>query len=213
MKYALAAIAIPLAVAGCGGEGQAPVTNSTIEISDAWVEASVEGRDHTPAYMNITTETPDVLLDANVSDDVAEHTLLFRTHAGGDPARYVFHEPDADENGRLFFRDTEDTVYPKPGEVEAGRLVPTPVEGGPRGDEVDEIKVPVPDRFAPEGGIPMWPGGYYLLFTGLPEPLKPGDPISIDLEFENAGKITVDTEVRENRPGFRPRPERPSSVR
>lgn len=210
MKHALAAIAIPFAIAGCGGEDQAPVTNRTIEVSGAWVEASVEGRDHTPAYMHIRTDTPDVLLDANVSGDVAEHTLLFAAHGGGDPARYVVYRPQPHEDGRMFARDTKDATFVRPGKIEEGRLVPTPAEGGPVGSEVDEIEVRVGSRYFPKGGIPMWPGGSHLMLTGLPEPLRPGQPVEIDLEFERAGAITVDAEVREARPGFRPRPEPPS---
>lgn len=75
-----------LLVAGCGESGP---TNDSIQISDEWVEASVKGRDYTPAYVTIRSREPDVLVDANVSGDVAEHTLLYRTHDGGNPSKYT----------------------------------------------------------------------------------------------------------------------------
>lgn len=95
------ALASAVFLAGCG---EAEPTNDSIRISDAWVEASVNGRDYTPAYVTIRSREPDVLVDANVDGDVAEHTLLYRTHDGGDPSKYTSFIPQTNDDGRLFAR-------------------------------------------------------------------------------------------------------------
>jgi copper(I)-binding protein len=41
------------------------------------------------------------------------------------------------------------------------------------------------------------PGGYHVMLLELPEPLEVGSSISVTLEFEQAGEITVDAKIRE----------------
>lgn len=45
----------------------------------------------------------------------------------------------------------------------------------------------------------LWfePGVYHVMLLELPEPLEVGSTISVTLQFEQAGEITVDAEIRE----------------
>lgn len=58
-----------------------------------------------------------------------------------------------------------------------------PVEGG--------LEIP------PGGKVELKPGGYHIMLIGLKRDLKPGDRISVVLEFEKSGRITVQAEVKE----------------
>lgn len=50
----------------------------------------------------------------------------------------------------------------------------------------------------PAGGeVTLKPGGYHVMFIDLKEPLQAGTTIEITLEFERAGEIPVQAEVRE----------------
>jgi copper(I)-binding protein len=45
--------------------------------------------------------------------------------------------------------------------------------------------------------LEMKPGsGLHIMIMGLKSPLMPGDPLTLDLEFERAGHIKVDAKVR-----------------
>ena len=43
--------------------------------------------------------------------------------------------------------------------------------------------------------VELHPGSYHVMFTGLKKPLKPGDHVKTTLNFEKAGKVTVDFDV------------------
>lgn len=58
--------------------------------------------------------------------------------------------------------------------------------------QVDRVEI------AAGASVELKPGGYHVMFIGLKEPLMTGDTISVELEFENAGKITVEVAVRES---------------
>ncbi len=50
----------------------------------------------------------------------------------------------------------------------------------------------------PAGGeVVLEPGGYHVMFIDLKEPLEAGTTIEITLQFEKAGEIPVQAEVRE----------------
>lgn len=50
----------------------------------------------------------------------------------------------------------------------------------------------------PAGGeVTLEPGGYHVMFIDLKEPLQAGTTIEITLEFERAGEVPVQAEVRE----------------
>ncbi|HWQ27460.1 MAG TPA: copper chaperone PCu(A)C [Dehalococcoidia bacterium] len=56
---------------------------------------------------------------------------------------------------------------------------------------VDRIEIPA------GGEVVLEPGGYHVMFIDLKEPLQAGTTIEITLEFEKAGEIAVQAEVRE----------------
>jgi copper(I)-binding protein len=56
---------------------------------------------------------------------------------------------------------------------------------------VDRIEVPA------GGEVVLQPGGYHVMFIDLKEPLQPGTSVEITLQFEKAGEIAVQAEVRE----------------
>ncbi len=55
---------------------------------------------------------------------------------------------------------------------------------------VERITVPA------SGEVVLEPGGYHVMFIDLKEPLQAGTTIDITLEFEKAGEIAVEAEVR-----------------
>jgi len=48
---------------------------------------------------------------------------------------------------------------------------------------------------APGAALEMKPGGAHIMLIGLTGPLKEGDTISVTLDFEKAGDMTVDAKV------------------
>ena len=47
------------------------------------------------------------------------------------------------------------------------------------------------------GSVELKPGGKHVMFIGLHDQLVDGQVITIDLEFEKSGKITVEAKIRE----------------
>jgi len=57
--------------------------------------------------------------------------------------------------------------------------------------------LPVPTLVVPAGAtVTLAPGGYHLMVDGAPASLVAGDHLEIDLEFEHAGTVMVEAEVR-----------------
>ena len=50
-------------------------------------------------------------------------------------------------------------------------------------------------EIAPGQTVTMAPGGLHIMLVGLPAPLKKGGKLSLELNFEKAGKIIVDVPV------------------
>ena len=48
----------------------------------------------------------------------------------------------------------------------------------------------------PVGQVTLAPHGEHLMLTGLKQPLRAGQPVPITLQFEHAGKVTVEALVR-----------------
>ena len=48
----------------------------------------------------------------------------------------------------------------------------------------------------PGQSLEMKPGGFHIMVMGLKTALKAGETVRLDLQFEHAGRITVDAEVR-----------------
>lgn len=58
---------------------------------------------------------------------------------------------------------------------------------------------PVESIEIPAGGeVRLEPGGPYLLLQNLKQPLEEGQRFAVALQFERAGKITVDVYVQKN---------------
>jgi hypothetical protein len=56
--------------------------------------------------------------------------------------------------------------------------------------EVDGIDIPA-------GGIvELAPGGYHVMLINLKQPLKPSEKVALTLNFEKAGPVAVEAEVR-----------------
>lgn len=50
----------------------------------------------------------------------------------------------------------------------------------------------------PAGGtLELVPGGYHIMLINLKQELTPGEKVSVTLNFENSGPITVEAEVKE----------------
>jgi len=50
----------------------------------------------------------------------------------------------------------------------------------------------------PAGGeVTLQPGGYHVMLIGVRDDLEPGRRFALDLEFERAGTVTVEVEVRQ----------------
>ena len=48
---------------------------------------------------------------------------------------------------------------------------------------------------APGGSVSLRPGGYHVMLLGVAEPPPPGETFALTLEFERAGRVTVDVAV------------------
>ena len=57
-------------------------------------------------------------------------------------------------------------------------------------EKVDGVKVPA------DGAAELKPGSYHIMLIGLKEPLTDKENVEIVLDFENAGKITVNAPVK-----------------
>lgn len=70
--------------------------------------------------------------------------------------------------------------------------------------EGDVMKMqPVPNIPVPAGGsAKLEPGGLHVMLINLKEELKPGDKVTLILQFEKSGPITVEAEVRESGGGM-----------
>lgn len=56
---------------------------------------------------------------------------------------------------------------------------------------LDELQIPAGET------VTFEPGGYHVMLVDLVESLAPGDVFDLTLEFETAGRVTVQVEVRE----------------
>jgi len=55
---------------------------------------------------------------------------------------------------------------------------------------IDRLEIP------PGGTVSLEPGGYHLMLMGVGAELKVGGKIELRLEFEKAGTVVVQAEVR-----------------
>jgi periplasmic copper chaperone A len=62
--------------------------------------------------------------------------------------------------------------------------------------ETDAIDLPAGET------VFLEPGGYHIMLLDLVEPLEPGTTLEVILEFDVAGEVRVEAEVREATPGM-----------
>jgi len=55
---------------------------------------------------------------------------------------------------------------------------------------VDAIEIPA------HGSVELKPGGYHVMLINLNQPLKPGDPVHIDLTLDDGTVLPIDLEAR-----------------
>ena len=67
-------------------------------------------------------------------------------------------------------------------EMVDGVMTMRPVDGG--------LEIPA------KGQMELKPGSYHIMFVGVQQDFKVGDKINLTLNFENAGEIKVEAEVR-----------------
>ena len=60
--------------------------------------------------------------------------------------------------------------------------------------EVGEIALPAGET------VPLEPGGYHVMLLDLPQPLEMGQTFDVVLQFETAGEVTIEVEVRDEAP-------------
>lgn len=56
---------------------------------------------------------------------------------------------------------------------------------------VERIDIPAGES------VSLEPGGYHVMFIGVAEALREGDTVTLTLNFENAGEISIEAPVRE----------------
>lgn len=76
--------------------------------------------------------------------------------------------------------------------AKAELYMPTKTDAGSRTEPVDAIAIP------PGGEIRLKPGGPYIHFIGLKQPLAEGDRFPVVFKFQSAGEITVEMFVQKN---------------
>jgi copper(I)-binding protein len=77
--------------------------------------------------------------------------------------------------------------------AEAVEIHETVLEG-----EVMKMQMLTDGLQIPAGGeVLLKPGSYHIMLIGMKRDLNPGDSFSLELEFEKAGSLTVEAEVRE----------------
>jgi copper(I)-binding protein len=57
---------------------------------------------------------------------------------------------------------------------------------------------PLPDglEIRPSAGTTLSPDGVHLMLMGLKQPLRPGEPVPLTLQFAHGGKVTVEALVK-----------------
>jgi copper(I)-binding protein len=102
----------------------------------------------------------------------------------------------AGENSGAYFRIVnpggEDTLLSVVGDVAAAvEIHQTVMEG-------DIVRMEMQDSVVvPAGGLEFEPGDLHVMLIGLRQDLEPGDSFPLTLNFEQAGPVVVNVEVRQ----------------
>jgi copper(I)-binding protein len=120
---------------------------------------------------------PQMQMDSGSSMSGSEHM------SGGTSAAYMVLHNLTDETDRLVSVTTD--------AAESAGMHITQVENDiATMRPVDSIEVP------PQGETKLVPGGLHIMLMGLKHELKAGDKVRLILQFEKAGAVSVEAEVR-----------------
>ena len=161
---------LALSFTACGDGDDDGSLAGGIVVSDAWAR---------PAQL-LGDDMGDMEHEGTAEEDGMEM-------GGTNGAVYMTIENEGDEDDRLVGVQSEiaDAVELHTVNMVEGVMQMRPVEDG--------IEIPA-------GGsetVVLEPGGLHVMLVGLNESLAVGDTFVVELEFEQAGSIAVDVEVRE----------------
>jgi hypothetical protein len=122
-------------------------------------------------------DMPEMQMNSNSSMSSSGHM------GGGNSAAYMLLHNNAEETDRLVsvWCDAAETVEMHISQTENDVTTMRPVEF---------IEVPA------RGQAELKPGGLHIMLVGLKHALKEGDKVRLTLEFEKAGTVGVEAEVR-----------------
>lgn len=143
-------------------------SSSSISIEDAWVRAASAQVTEADQQTGQAEMSGSGEMDHTGGSNSAAYLII--QNSGGAPDRLVRAYSDAAQSTELHLS-----------EVKGGVMSMRPVEG-----------VEVPAR----GKAELKPGSYHIMLVGLTKDLSPGDVLKLTLEFENAGLMEVEAEVR-----------------
>ncbi len=146
----------------------ASASGSGISIGDAWVRAA-------SAQMQSEGE-------ATEQSDMSSGGEMGYT-GGSNSAAYMVIENNGSVPDKLVraFSDAAQSTEIHLSEVKDGVMSMRPVDG-----------VEIPAR----GSTELKPGSYHIMLVGLTRDLTPGEKLTLRLEFENAGEMEIEAEVR-----------------
>jgi copper(I)-binding protein len=204
--------------------GEANAAQLTVD--DVWARTSAAGQTAGAAYMVITGGPEgDSLVGASVDESIAcatevhETVPLAEVEAEGDDAADMGEDmgggDDCDTGmGEDMGEDMggDATTTTVAGADAAAAEATTTTAGDEMGGGEDDggmgegegdmgtmtMRAVESIEVAAGEDVTLEPGGYHVMLLGLVEPLATGDTFDIDLEFENAGTVTVTAEVRES---------------
>lgn len=145
----------------------------SIEIVDAWTRPAMSMMDTSsdPKATSAMTDTNHSSSDMSMGDGPTTGSFMLIRNSGAAD-RLIKANSDVAKSTELH------TV-----EMVDGVMQMRPVEGG--------IDVPA------NGEVALKPGSYHVMLIGVNKELKVGDTVALTLEFEKAGKVTVQTSVRQ----------------
>lgn len=143
-------------------------TGGGIEIEDAWVRAATAQAMMEGQESNQAEMSGSGQMESMSGSNTAAYMVIKNT--GSQPDRLLSAYSDA-------ARSTEIHIS----EMNEGVMSMRPVDG-----------VDVPAR----GQAELKPGSYHIMLVGINRDLTPGETLNLKLEFQNAGEVEVQAEVR-----------------
>ena len=189
-------VVLTLAMVGCGAEeatetpaatgtraatAEATTAGATIQVRNAWARPSRMAGAASPATHDGMamegTATPSMGMEGTA-------TVAPEMQNGGTSAIFMTIQNTGDTADRLIraSANVAETVELHRSTVEDGVMRMRPVEA---------IEIPA------GGSVELKPGDYHIMLINLTQDLNVGDQFTATLEFEQAGTIEVEVEVRE----------------